>query len=85
MISNTGSAPSQLDGWKLIDLSSHSFELSGSLSVGDNLKINLPAGKLPLNNTGDEIRFVDAEGKLRHTVQYSASDVKSGQSIAFNS
>jgi len=83
MISNTGSAPSQLDGWKLIDLSSHSFELSGSLSVGDNLKINLPAGKLPLNNTGDEIRLVDAEGKLRHTVQYSASDVKSGQSIAF--
>ena len=82
-ISNTGSVDTQLDGWKLLDLSNNSFELSGTLPASENLKIDLPSGKLPLNNTGDEIRLLDADGKLRDVVQYSESDVAVGQAIEF--
>ncbi len=59
------------------------MSLEGSVAAGEDREISLPAGKLPLNNTGDEVLLLDPDGRIQSKVAYFASDVVSGQTIEF--
>jgi len=47
-------------------------------------RCSIQPGKLPLNNTGDEITLIDPDGNIRHRVTDSAEDVVPGQMILFS-
>lgn len=51
--------------------------------AGDDLKIELSEGELPLNNSGDEISLFDGEHRLVHKVSYSAEQASPGVIISF--
>ncbi len=80
---NLGTAIANLQGWALQDRAGSRVSLEGSIGAGEDGRISLPAGKVPLNNTGDEVLLLDPEGKIRSKVAYSASDVVAGQTIEF--
>jgi len=60
------------------------MHLSGTLAEGEEKEILLEPGRLPLNNTGDEITLIDPKGNIRHRVTYSAEDVVPGQPVLFS-
>ncbi len=80
---NLGTAIANLQGWALQDRAGSRVSLEGSIGAGEDGRILLPAGKVRLNNTGDEVLLLDPEGKIRSKVAYSASDVVAGQTIEF--
>jgi len=84
LLVNTGESAADLEGWFLQDASGHEVHLSGTITGGEEKEILLEPGKLPLNNTGDEITLIDPEGRIRHRVTYSAEDVVPGQPIVFS-
>ena len=80
---NLGTATANLQGWALQDRAGNRLSLEGSVEAGEDLEISLLAGKLPLNNTGDEVLLLDPDGRIQSKVSYSASDVTAGQQIEF--
>lgn len=78
----TGAAVS-LAGWRLRDASGNEFALSGSVAAGERRRVTLPANRLPLTNSGDEVLLVDPQGNIRHRVSYTGSQAGSGQVITF--
>lgn len=80
---NFSQQPIPLDGWLLRNRNGNEFALSDTLAAGQTLCIALPAGKLPLNNDGDEVRLIDVRGRERHKVQYKGDYVKYGGVLAF--
>ncbi len=80
---NTGTESVNLQGWFLQDLANQRVALEAVLEAGQDKEITLPAGQMPLNNSGDEVVLIDPEGKVRSKVAYSANDVNSGQPIQF--
>jgi len=58
-------------------------DLQGSLATGQSLPLQLPAGRLPLNNGGDEVGLFDRSDKLLNQVSYAAADVAAGEAIEF--
>ncbi|MFW5811158.1 MAG: lamin tail domain-containing protein, partial [Thermodesulfobacteriota bacterium] len=84
LLANTGRNAADLEGWFLQDRSGHQVHLSGTLAGGEEKEILLQPGKLPLNNTGDEVTLFDPGEKIRHRVTYSAGDVVPGQTILFS-
>jgi micrococcal nuclease len=80
---NLGTATANLQGWILQDRAGNRLSLEGSVAAGEDHEISLPAGKLPLNNRGDEILLLDPDGRVQSKVAYSASDVVAGQTIEF--
>ncbi|MEN8180569.1 MAG: lamin tail domain-containing protein [Pseudomonadota bacterium] len=82
-LSNTGSIEVSLEGWSMRDRSGRRLVLHGGIEPGEIADIQLQAGEMPLNNTGDEITLIDENGKIMNAVSYTASDVIAGQSIQF--
>jgi len=81
---NTGAGQIALDGWRLEDRGGGKVSLDGeSLAPLAEVVIALAPNQLPLNNTGDEVRLIDATGVVRHKVRYEAQDVVTGQPILF--
>ncbi len=80
---NLGTATANLQGWALQDRAGNRVSLEGSVAAGEDFEISLLAGKLPLNNTGDEVLLLDPDGRIQSKVSYSASDVTAGQQIEF--
>lgn len=83
-LKNFGDQDVSLVGWRLVDRAGNEFDLSGSLAVGEELTITLPAGELPLNNSGgDEVSLFADDGSEQDRVHYSSSQAASGARITF--
>lgn len=80
---NLGPQAATLGGWRLEDGSGHRLDLDGALAAGETRVIPLPAGRMPLNNTGDEVFLFDAADGLVDHVSYSRQDVVAGQEVVF--
>jgi endonuclease/exonuclease/phosphatase family metal-dependent hydrolase len=84
---NLTDEPVNLAGMKLRDRAGNTFALEGSVpgrSAGGKLTLTLPAGKLPLNNDGDEVVLMDKAGNELHRVEYKRRDARSGQVVNFD-
>jgi endonuclease/exonuclease/phosphatase family metal-dependent hydrolase len=82
-LANTSSAAISLQGWKLRDRSGNDFTLSGSVPAGGQLRVVLSTNSMPLNNSGDDVLLLDAQGTLKHQVTYSAVAAQAGARITF--
>lgn len=82
-LSNSGAAAVDVTGWLLRDRAENEFTISGTVPANGTLKITLPAGKLPLNNTGDDVMLFNAAGTEVDDVSYAKSDVQAGQFVTF--
>jgi hypothetical protein len=83
-LKNNGAAAIDLQGWRLIDKGANTFHPSGTIQPGATLKIVLPAGQLPLNNTGDTVKLFDPNGNEVHVVIYTKAQAGEGMVVAFN-
>ena len=79
---NSGGAIN-LAGHTLTDRAGHALALSGTIGAGDTLVIAIPADKLPLNNTGEDIALTDGSGETLHEVSYTKAQVSPGSEIVF--
>lgn len=79
-------APSiSLDGWRVKDAVGRSLRLSGSVSVDEPHLFKIPPrGGLTLNNGGDKLVLIDAEGRIVHSVSYTALDARPGNVVSFD-
>lgn len=76
---NTGSAPKDMDGWRIEDKNGKTQVISGmSIAAGDTVRLNLDPTKAQLSNKGGKIRLIDPNGQAVHTVTYSKGQVKTG-------
>jgi endonuclease/exonuclease/phosphatase family metal-dependent hydrolase len=82
IVNGTGSEI-DLSGWQLRDRGGNTFILSGTVTAGSNHRIPLPAGKLPLNNSGDDVALLDPAGTVRHRVTYTAAQARPGMKVTF--
>ncbi|MFG0306543.1 MAG: endonuclease/exonuclease/phosphatase family protein [Phycisphaerales bacterium JB040] len=80
---NNSTATIDLDGHTLTDRAGHVLALSGTIDAGATRVIAIPAGKLPLNNTGEDLALTDGSGVLLHEVSYTRARVSPGIEIAF--
>ena len=76
-----GSSSVNLDGWKLIDKAGNVFPLAGKLDSKKPLIVTMTESTMPLNNNGDEVVLIDAEGVGRSRVSYVESQVRSGVTL----
>ncbi|MCI0330302.1 MAG: lamin tail domain-containing protein [candidate division Zixibacteria bacterium] len=81
---NDGSGPVDLAGWKLRDKAGNEYLLQGTIAGGSESRITMTSFSMPLNNGGDEVTLLDAQGASRHKVTYSAANVVEGQEILFS-
>jgi len=82
-ISNGTERDVDLKGWKLLDRAGNKFQLSGMVAAGKGVTVTLPVNTLPLNNDGDSILLIDADGVPACRVIYSEQQVRSGEWIEF--
>lgn len=80
---NISSDPIDLAGHTLTDRVGHVLELSGTIGAGATRVFTIPAGELPLNNTGEDIALADGAGTVLHEVSYTKSQVSPGVEITF--
>ncbi len=81
-LKNAAAQEVDLSGWRLVDRGENTFDLSGTIAAMGDRKIVLPAGELPLNNSGDKVTLLDAAGAVVQVVEYVKADVSPGQLIA---
>lgn len=72
-----------LDGWKLRDNSSNTYNLSGTIPAGGMLVIVMTTNTMALNNNGDDVTLLDPSGAVKHSVTYLAADVSLGKIVEF--
>lgn len=70
-----------LTGWKLKDRADHTSPLEGF--IGEGKEKTFLSGVVSLNNDGDVISLLNAEGAEVHRVAYEKKDVKPGVAIDF--
>lgn len=80
---NAGASGVSVAGWSLRDSSGSVLDLSGEIGGGATLRIQLDAGQLPLNNTGDTVLLLDSAQRIVHEVSYGPGDVIEGSAIRF--
>jgi micrococcal nuclease len=80
---NIGSVDVDLTGWTLRDRSNNEAPLQDTIPVSQEKVVTLGAGVMPLNNSGDDVLLIDADGKIRNQVSYTVADVVSGHEIRF--
>ena len=73
--------PLSLKGWRLVDKAGNEFPLVGTLDPGKPLIVTMTESTMPLNNNGDEVLLIDAEGVGRSRVSYVESQVRSGVTL----
>jgi len=72
-----------LAGWKLVDLAGNRFPLAGQVAAGSTVTIRLNPPTMPLNNDGDDVRLLDADGVAVSCVTYAEQQVRAGEWIQF--
>jgi endonuclease/exonuclease/phosphatase family metal-dependent hydrolase len=72
-----------LERWTLRDRAGNTFTLTGSIEPRGTLTIILPPGKLPLNNSGDDVKLLDGDGITVHQVTYTQTMVVEGAELHF--
>lgn len=82
-LSNSGADAVTVTGWLLQDRAGNEFTITGTVPANGTLKITLPAGKLPLNNTGDDLTLFNAAGDEVDNASYTKSDAQAGQVVTF--
>jgi exonuclease III len=82
ILRNTGTTSVDLAGWKLRDRSDNEWSISGTVQANGTLKLIDSANKMPLNNNGDEIVLLNAQGQAVHRVSYGRNEVTTGQAIS---
>ncbi|MGF1525890.1 MAG: lamin tail domain-containing protein [Candidatus Competibacterales bacterium] len=82
-LQNTGDAPIDLEGWRLLDKSGAWVELTGEVAPGADFTLTLEEGKLPLGNGGDTLRLINPLGDTVHEVSYTRSEAGSGDRVEF--
>ena len=82
-LKNISTKDADLSGWVMQDLGNHQFELSGQLKANDSKTFKLPANKMPLNNSGDEVFLFTPEEELHDHVSYTRQDVIAGEEMVF--
>ena len=83
MLHNDGQTNVGLQGWLLRDTSEKTYPLSGTILAGARQEVHMATFKMPLNNNGDTIELLDANGDVVHSVTYTRSDVREGEYIEF--
>ena len=82
-IANSTNELVNLQGWKLIDRAGNQFPLAGKVDPGKSLVVTMTEATMPLNNNGDEVLLIDADGIGRSRVTYSESQVRAGVTLRF--
>jgi endonuclease YncB( thermonuclease family) len=82
-IGNSMKAPVDLDGWKLIDKAGNVFLLENSVQPGKTLVVTMTEATMPLNNNGDTVILIDADGVGRSRISYLEAQVKAGVVLRF--
>jgi hypothetical protein len=72
-----------LAGWKLLDRAGNKFQLAGKVAVGRAVTIRLDPPTMPLNNDGDEVLLLDADGVPVSRATYTERQVRAGEWIEF--
>ena len=83
MLRNSGGGAVDLNGWRLRDGAGHEVLLSGSIAAKRERTVELGEGELPLNNSGDDIALINADGETVHRVSYTRDQVVSGEVVTF--
>lgn len=80
---NYGPADVNLNGWKLQDRAGQTKNLGGTIRQAETRAI-LSKPEISLNNSGDTVRLLDANGNLVDEVAYSATQgAREGWSVVF--
>jgi poly(U)-specific endoribonuclease len=84
---NTQSAAVSLEGWFLLDAMNNRYVLSDQSSIlaaGATTAITLPKNSIQLSNKGGEIRLLNRDGKVVHSVSYSKAQAQEqGRTLVF--
>jgi competence protein ComEC len=72
-IRNRGTTSISLVGWTLKDRSGATWNLSGSLALGQSRTFRRNGQAMSLNNAGDELSLLDADSVERDRFEYAAS------------
>ena len=83
-IRNDSDESVRITGWTIKDEASNSITLTGELSVGQSLSIDIPEGDLPLNNGGDELVLLNSSGTIVDSASYTARQAGPGRTVAFD-
>ena len=72
---NRGTVEVSISGWSLVDQSGLSWEIKGKVTIkpGSAKVITRNSRPMSLNNSGDQVRLVDAMGVVRDSVGYDGS------------
>ncbi len=82
-LKNNTDSPQSLNDWSLRDAANHKMTLEPiTIAPGASEEVTA-TGSLSLNNTGDEITLLDADGNEKSKVVYTAAQVVTGQPIFF--
>ena len=82
-IGNFQNTDLNLMGFMLRDHAGNTFPLAGSIPKQGKLTIVMISNSMPLNNSGDEVTLLDAQGNTKDKVSYTAADAKAGKVINF--
>ena len=83
-LSNLTNSEISLSGWSVQDKASNRKSLDGHvLPAGGSKEIKL-IGTAMLNNSGDTLHLINANGQIVHTVSYQSSEVVLGEMVSFN-
>lgn len=84
ILANESSAAVDLADWAMRDASGNRHALSGTIDANGVLRITLPAGEMPLNNSGgDTIELLDPSGNVMHRISYTASQARPNAFVTF--
>ena len=72
-----------LAGWKLLDRAGNKFQLTGKVAAGGAVTIRLDPPTMSLNNDGDEVLLLDADGVPVSRATYTERQVRAGEWIEF--
>jgi len=70
---NDSAAPISVDGWRLVDADGHFDTLLGTIPPFSTMDVVRNGSPLSLNNDGDVIRLMDADGVVVDEVAYGAA------------
>ncbi|SFB28568.1 lamin tail domain-containing protein [Azotobacter beijerinckii] len=84
---NTGSTPTSLEGWALLDAANHRYVLPGMaapLGAGLTTLVRLPRNSIQLSNKGGEIHLLNRDGSVVHRVSYTKGQAEEqGRTLTF--
>ena len=67
---NSGTTDVSLAGWKLKDRRNTSWDLSGVIQAGDEITIKRNGQFMALNNSGDDVKLINARGQQVDMMTY---------------